>query len=92
MVVLILEKVPTGLRGEISRWMIEPRAGVFVGKISAMVREKLWRKACSGSKGGGVTIIYSTNNEQGFTINTYGGTSRQMIDCDGLWMVRINTK
>ena len=42
MVVLFMEHVPPSLRGKLSRWMIEPRAGVFVGSISAMVREKLW--------------------------------------------------
>ena len=35
MTVLILERVPATLRGELSRWMIEPRTGVFVGKVSA---------------------------------------------------------
>lgn len=91
MVVLILENVPIGLRGEISRWMIEPRAGVFVGKVSAMVRDKLWQKACGTSKGGGVTMIYTINNEQGFTIRTFGDTSRKIVDHEGLWLVCIDT-
>ena len=33
MVVMILERAPPGLRGEMSRWMIEPKAGVFVGRV-----------------------------------------------------------
>ncbi len=41
MVVIILEKVPAGLRGELTRWLLELKAGVFVGKVSAMVRERL---------------------------------------------------
>ncbi|HEY79739.1 MAG TPA: type I-E CRISPR-associated endoribonuclease Cas2, partial [Caldilineae bacterium] len=64
MVVIILEKVPTSLRGELSRWLIEPHTGVFVGHVSAMVRERLWMKVCSKLRGGGALLIYSTNNEQ----------------------------
>ncbi|MEN6519704.1 MAG: type I-E CRISPR-associated endoribonuclease Cas2e [Armatimonadota bacterium] len=90
MMVLILESVPSGLRGEISRWLIEPKAGVFVGKVSAMVRDKLWQKACEHSKGGGVTMIYSTNNEQGYTFRTFGETSRSIVDWEGLMLVRID--
>jgi CRISPR-associated protein Cas2 len=30
---MILEKVPTSLRGELTRWMLEPKSGVFVGNI-----------------------------------------------------------
>jgi len=42
MTIVILEKVPATVRGELSRWLIEPRKGIFVGQISAIVREKLW--------------------------------------------------
>ena len=47
MVVLILERVPPGLRGELTRWFLEPQAGVFVGRVSAAVRERLWEKAAA---------------------------------------------
>ena len=66
MVVLILERVPPGLRGELTRWFLEPQAGVFVGRVSAMVRDRLWEKACAQAKGGGCLILYSSDNEQGF--------------------------
>ncbi|MCD6345555.1 MAG: type I-E CRISPR-associated endoribonuclease Cas2, partial [Anaerolineae bacterium] len=44
MVVMILEKVPVGVRGELTRWLLEIKTGVFVGHISARVRDKLWEK------------------------------------------------
>ncbi|MCR4318385.1 MAG: type I-E CRISPR-associated endoribonuclease Cas2e [Planctomycetes bacterium] len=44
MMVLILDRVKESLRGELTRWMLEPKAGVFVGTLSAMVREHLWKK------------------------------------------------
>ena len=46
MVILLLERVSPSLRGELTRWLLEPKAGVFVGNVSALVREKLWTKAC----------------------------------------------
>ena len=68
MVILILEKVPTGLRGELTRWMLEPKAGVFVGSMSGMVRDRLWEKVCKDSRGGGCVMIHDSNKEQGFAI------------------------
>ena len=46
MVVIILEKVSPALRGELTRWLIEPHPGVFVGHVSGMVRDRLWEKCC----------------------------------------------
>lgn len=89
MVVLMVERVPASLRGELSRWMIEPRAGVFVGSISTMVRDKLWELALRGSKGGSVTLVYSSPNEQGFQIRTAGDATREVVDMDGLSLIRI---
>ena len=89
MVILVMEKVPVGLRGELSRWMIEPKANVFVGRMSAMVRDKLWERACEKTKGGAALMIYPARTEQGFTIRTHGPTSRQIVDYEGLLLVRI---
>jgi CRISPR-associated protein Cas2 len=44
MVVLILERAPARLRGELTRCMLEPKARVFVGSISGLVRDLLWEK------------------------------------------------
>ncbi len=89
MVVLITQKVPASLRGELSRWMIEPRTGVFVGQVSAMVRDKLWELACKGAKDGGVILLWSSPTEQGFQSRIYGETSRQIRDFEGLSLVHI---
>lgn len=89
MVILVLERVPVGLRGELSRWMIEPKANVFVGKMSAMVRDKLWEAACAGCKEGAALMIYPARTEQGFTIRTWGPTSRRIVDYEGLLLVHI---
>ncbi|HQF87683.1 MAG TPA: type I-E CRISPR-associated endoribonuclease Cas2e [Acidobacteriota bacterium] len=87
--VLILERVPTGLRGELTRWFLEPKAGVFVGRVSAMVRDKLWEKARSQAKGGGCVMLYTSDNEQGFRIRSCGETARSVEDFEGLFLVRV---
>ena len=89
LVVLILEKVNRGLRGELSRWMIEPKAGVFVGKLSGLVRDKLWEKVVKDAKDGGAMLLYSAQNEQGFSVRTFGDTSRALVDYEGLILARI---
>lgn len=89
MVVLMVERAPVGLRGELTRWMIEPRAGVFVGKMSAMVRDKLWERACKSCKDGAVTLVFSSQTEQGFTVRTHGEASRALVEWEGLFLVRV---
>ena len=89
MVVIILEKVPTSLRGELTRWMIEPHPGVFVGHLSGIVRDKLWEKCCQKLREGGAVQLWSTNNEQRFDIRTFGQTRRQVVDFDGLKLIML---
>jgi CRISPR-associated protein Cas2 len=89
---MILEKVPAGVRGELSRWLIEVKTGVFVGHVSARVRDKLWEK-CEGAKRmGGVTQIWSTNTEQRFEMRMTGDTSREIVDYEGLKLIRVPGK
>jgi len=88
MMVLLLEKVPVGLRGELTRWLIQARTGVFVGRVSAQVRDLLWEKVCEGRETGGAMLIYQTNTEQGFAIRTDGETKREVVDFDGLQLIR----
>ena len=89
MIVLILEKVPVGLRGELSRWLIEPQTNVFVGRMSAMVRDKLWEKVCKGLKGGAATMLYPASNEQGFAVRSIGDTNRSLANIEGLTLILI---
>lgn len=90
MMVLIVERAPVGLRGELSRWLLEPKSGVFVGRVSALVREKLWARVIAKRKGGdlGALLIYHSANEQGYKLRAWGATSRQIADYDGLELVR----
>lgn len=89
MVVLMMEKMRAGLRGELSRWMIEPRAGVFVGTLSGLVRDKLWERVEKEVGEGGAVLLYSAANEQGFIVRTCGKTRRGVVDCEGIMLVRM---
>lgn len=89
MMVLIVERAPAGLRGELSRWLLEPRAGVFVGRVSATVREKLWERTCKGARDGAAMMIWRSNNEQGFDFQIWGDPSRTITDWEGLKLVTL---
>jgi CRISPR-associated protein Cas2 len=87
MTVLILERVSPSLRGEITRWLLEPKAGVFIGNISARVRDRLWQRACQNAREGACMLIHSSNAEQGFKIDFWNDTSRHVHDWEGLQLI-----
>lgn len=89
MVVVILEKVPAGVRGELTRWMIEIRTGVFVGNVSGMVRDKLWEMICGKVRKGAGMLVHNAASEQGFAIRFIGETSREVVDFDGLTLIQV---
>lgn len=86
---MILERVPASLRGELTRWMLELRAGVFIGTLSPVVRQKLWERVCSAMKGGAGIVAYPSRNEQGFAIEFWGATDRLVVDREGLTLIQI---
>lgn len=82
MITLVLSKVPEGLRGHLTKWLMEVAPGVFVGKVSARVRDALWEITCDGLRGGTAILIIATRNEQGFEIRN-SGHRWQPVDLDG---------
>lgn len=89
MVVLIVERVPTSLRGELTRWMLEPSPGVFVGQPSALVRDRLWEKVCRSKRAGAAMLIRTADSEQGFAFMLSGDTTRAVVDFEGLSLIQI---
>jgi len=87
-VVFILEKVPRSVRGELTRWLLEPKTGVFVGRVSGMVRDRLWQKVCDSPRTGGAILCHSADTEQGFALRTHGEPTRELVDFEGLVLVR----
>lgn len=91
MVVMVLHKVPVSLRGELTRWLLEPHPGVFVGHVNAMVRDRLWDKCCRSRRAGGVFQAWTTNTEQRLRMRSHGDTKREVLDFDGLQLIRRHT-
>ncbi|GMT48863.1 MAG: hypothetical protein IEMM0008_0402 [bacterium] len=89
MTVLILEKAPVSLRGELSRWMIQIKVGVYVGNLSHRVREKLWEKILSYKKSQNAIMVYTSNTDQGFRVLHTGETRMGIVDMDGFILTKI---
>lgn len=90
MVVLATTAVPDRLRGALSRWTIEVQPGMFVGTLSARVRDELWTAAAAVVGDGAAVLIHPDNTEQGFTMRTAGERRRHPIDFDGLTLVALS--
>lgn len=89
MMTIILENVPKRLRGELTRWLLEPYPNVFIGHVSARVRDYLWEKCKKECKNGGVVQAWSTNTEQHFALRMAGNTKRSVVDMEGLQLISI---
>jgi len=87
MVVIVTEAVPPRLRGRLAIWLLEIRAGVYVGDISKRVREMIWEQVSLLTEDGNVAMAWATNTESGFDFQTYGINRRIPIDYDGLRLV-----
>jgi CRISPR-associated protein Cas2 len=92
MILIILEKVPTSLRGELTRWLLELQSGVFIGNVSGAVRDTLWSMVCDKMRAGAGLLVQNSQNEQGFTIRTCGYSSRILEDFEGLALARFPVK
>lgn len=44
MIVIILNNCPPALRGDLTKWLQEVNTGVYVGQVSARVRDELWAR------------------------------------------------
>lgn len=87
MIVLSMSAVPVGLRGELTRWLLEISPGVFVGNLSARVREYIWEIVCANRQLGSATMVFSARNEQRLRFKTCGNPW-DIVDIDGLQLVR----
>ena len=83
MVVIVLTACPVGLRGDLTRWLLEISPGVFVGHLDARVREKLWERIVELSKNGRAIMVYSARNEQHLAFKVHGA-EWSPTDCEGL--------
>ncbi len=89
MLVIVLENAPPRLRGRLAVWLLEVRAGVYVGNYSARTREMIWEQVIGDIGEGDAVMVWSRPNESGFDFRTCGKNRRMPVDIDGLKLVRF---
>jgi CRISPR-associated protein Cas2 len=87
MLVIVVENVPPRLRGRLAIWLLEVRAGVYVGDVSRRVREMIWDTVIKGCGEGNAVMAWSTNTESGFDFLTRGTNRREPVEMDGIKLV-----
>jgi CRISPR-associated protein Cas2 len=74
----------------LSRWLLEPRTGIFLGNPSARVRDELWKQSIKKAKESGSVIqIWTDQNPQGFSFRQHGVQERSFVDVEGLSLIQI---
>lgn len=89
MLVVVTENVPPRLRGRLAVWLLEIRAGVYVGDVSRRVRQTVWEQATALVADGNVAMAWASSHESGFEFQTCGMNRRVPVDHDGLRFVRF---
>ena len=87
MLVTVVENAPPRLRGRLAVWLLEVRAGVYVGKVSRRVRELIWDQIEMGIEDGNAVMVWTTNTESGFDFMTLGKNRRIPKEMDGVKLV-----
>jgi len=89
MLVVVTENVPPRLRGRLAIWLLEVRAGVYVGSVSRRVREMIWEQSNALVDEGNVVMAWASTSESGFEFQTCGKNRRVPVDYEGLRLVRF---
>ena len=90
MLVIVVNNAPPRLRGRLAVWLLEIRAGVYVGNYSRRTRELIWKQVEQelGSQGDAI-IAWSAPNDIGYDFDTCGHNRRVPIDLDGMKLVQF---
>ncbi len=90
MMVIVLENAPPRLRGRMAVWLLEVRAGVYVGAYSRKVREHIWGQVQEGLEDGNAVLAWQSKTEAGFEFLTLGSSRRLPADFDGVQLVSFS--
>lgn len=92
MMVVVISNAPPRLRGRLAAWLVEVRAGVYIGNYSARTREMIWSQVEGGIEDGDGVIIWKASTDQGYDFATIGRNRRMPVDFDGLKLVSFFPK
>lgn len=92
--VLAVRNLRPGFRGRLTRWLVQPQPGVYLGHLSGRVRERLWEVVCAeiDERGGSAVLITPASNEQGFEVRTRGTPPKLFVDFEGLTLPKTPRK
>lgn len=90
MIVVVTENAPARLRGRLSLWLSEVRAGTFVGAYGKRQRERIWQDVTAMiGKGSAVMAWSTTTTESGFDFLVTGDDRRTPVRVDGFALVHF---
>lgn len=87
MLVIVVENAPPRLRGRLAVWLLELRAGVYIGTYSRRVRERIWDEVLNSIEDGNAVIAWAQPNDAGYAFDTCGKNRRFPVDFDGFSLV-----
>ncbi|MBW4026196.1 type I-E CRISPR-associated endoribonuclease Cas2e [Acidipila rosea] len=89
--VVLVENAPPRLRGRLAIWLLEVRAGVYIGDVSRRTREMLWEQLAEGlEEQGSAVIAWGSQHESGYEFQTLGTNRRVPVEFDGLLLVAFH--
>ena len=89
MLVIVANNAPPRLRGRLAVWLLEIRAGVYVGDYSRRTREMIWTQVRVEIEDGDAIIAWAVPNDAGYDFDTCGVNRRVPTDVDGFKLVRF---
>ncbi|WP_237153302.1 type I-E CRISPR-associated endoribonuclease Cas2e [Oryzibacter oryziterrae] len=87
MMTIVVENAPPRLRGRLAVWLLEVRAGVYVGNYGRRTRERIWDEVKSAIGTGNAVLVFASPTDAGFTFETCGENRRRPVDFDGFSLV-----
>lgn len=88
MVVYSLTNAPQRLRGLLSRYCLEVRPGLFVGRLDQRLRLKLWAAITeTATAKTSAVMAWSRPTAQGYAFRSLGPQARRPVRYDGLWLI-----
>ncbi len=87
MLVIAVNNAPPRLRGRLAVWLLEIRAGIYVGNYSRRTREMIWSQVKEEIEDGDAIIAWAVPTDGGYDFDTCGANRRMPTDLDGLKLV-----
>ena len=91
MMTLVLTAVPAGLRGDLTKWLLEISPGVFVGNVSSRIRDHIWGRVIAECRHGRALLVYTTNTEQKLAFESHNH-NWVPTDFDGVMLMKRPTE